>query len=201
MGGSMARSRLINPTNDVINDDGAILWSFVKGEQLEYPVTINFITNASAGYSYEAVVIEADNISQQSEAPVTVKPAGIQTTLPIRVPGLVGTWSSSSAYTQGEVVLYNGKYYELSTGIARINATTPDLDPLWSETTLNKVYIQFPSTLASTWGVPPAVNSPVYGFFELRITEPVNPVFRKTWKPIRGMVEILFSPTDVVADV
>jgi hypothetical protein len=196
----MARSRLINPTNDLINDGGAVLWSFVKGEQLEFPVTINFITNATAGYTYEAVVIEADNIASQDTPPTTAKSGGIQTTLVVRVPPLVGTWASGSAYTQGEVVLYNSKYYELSSGIARVNATTPDIDPLWTETLLNKVHIQFPSTLGSAWGVQASVGYPVYGFFELRITEPNNPVFRKTWKPVRGMVEILFSPTDVVPD-
>jgi hypothetical protein len=117
------------------------------------------------------------------------------------VPELVGTWSSVDAYTQAEVVLYNNKYYELSSGIARVSAITPDLDPMWSETTLNKVYIQFPSSLGSSWGVQSSVGYPVYGFFELRITEPANPIFRKTWKPVRGMVEILFSPTDEVLDV
>jgi len=196
----MARSRLTNPTNDLINDGGAVLWSFVKGEQLEFPVTINFITNATAGYTYEAVVIEADNESEQASRPSNVKPGGIQTTLPVRVPEMVGTWSAVDAYTQAEVVLYNNKYYELSSGIARVSAVTPDLDPLWIETTLNKVYVQFPATLGSAWSVQGTVGFPVYGFFELRITEPVNPVFQKTWKPVRGMVEILFSPTDVVPD-
>lgn len=195
----MARSKLINPTNDLISDDGAVLWSFVKGEQLEFPVTINFITN-STGYTYEAVVVEGDNISGQTTPPTTIKAGGVQTVLTVRVPSLVGTWNAPSAYTQAEVVLYNSKYYELKSGIARVSAITPDLDPLWTETTLNKVYIQFPSTLASTWAVQPIVGLPSYGFFELRVTEPANPVYRKTWKPVRGMVEILFSPTDIVPD-
>lgn len=196
----MARSRLTSPKNDLINDGGAVLWSFVKGEQLEFPVTINFIADATLGYTYEAVVIEADNVLGQISPPTTVKPGGVQTVLPVRVPELVGVWSATAAYTQAEVVSYNNKYYELTSGIARVSAVTPDLDPLWTETALNKVYIQFPSTLGATWGVQPQISVPSYGFFELRITEPANPVFRKTWKPVRGMVEILFSPTDVVPD-
>ena len=195
----MARSKLTNPTNDIVNDGGAVLWSIIKGEQLEFPVTVNFITNISTGYTFEAVVVEANNVVNQTTIPTTIKLGGVQSILTVRVPTLIGTWSASGAYSQSEVVLYNSKYYELLSGIARVSTITPDLDPLWTETTLNKLYIQFPSTLGATWTVQPTVGFPSYGFFELRITEPSNPVYQKTWKPVRGMVEILFSPTDVVA--
>lgn len=194
----MARAKLTKPANDLISDSGAVLWSFIKGEQLEFPITISFIPDAGAGYIYEAVVIEAYNIPGQSAPPTTVKAGGVQNTLVVRVPSMIGVWDAGSAYTQAEVVSYNGKYYELKRGIARTNATTPDLDNLWTETILNKIYVQFPSTLGSTWEVPPSVGCPSYGFFELRVTEPANPVYQKTWKPVRGMVEVLFSPTDTV---
>ena len=197
----MARSKLTNPTNDIITDGGGILWSFVKGEQLEFAITLEFINDAAAGYTYEAVVVEADNLPSQSTQPSNIKIGGIQTTLVVRVPDIVGAWVATSAYTQAEVVFYNNKYYELISGIARINATTPDLDSAWKETSRNKIYVQFPSNLGSTWSVQPVVGYPVYGFFELRVTEPANPVYQKTWKPTRGMVEILFSPTDVVPDL
>ena len=39
----MARSRLTNTSQDLISDGGAVVWSFVKGEQLEFPITLNFI--------------------------------------------------------------------------------------------------------------------------------------------------------------
>lgn len=197
----MARSKLNNPTNDIITDGGSILWSFVKGEQLEFAITLEFINDATAGYTYEAVVVEADNLPSQSTPPSNIKIGGTQTTLVVRVPDIVGAWVATSAYTQAEVVLYNNKYYELISGIARINATTPDLDSAWKETSRSKIYVQFPSNLGSTWSVQPVVGYPVYGFFELRVTEPANPVYQKTWKPTRGMVEILFSPTDVVPDL
>jgi len=35
----MARSRLTDPTLDLVTDAGAVLWSMVKGEQLEFPIT------------------------------------------------------------------------------------------------------------------------------------------------------------------
>ncbi|MFY8212318.1 MAG: hypothetical protein ACOVLB_06620 [Candidatus Nanopelagicus sp.] len=196
----MARSRLINTTDDLVTDSGAVLWSFVKGEQLEFPITMNFVENASAGYTYEGIVVEADNISAQTERPTAVKSNGTQTQLTIRVPTNRGNWDSAQAYNREEIVYYNGKYYKLVSGVARTNTVVPSIDTTWTESAVNVVYLQFPKTLSSTWSVTPLVNSPVYGFFELRVTEPLDSVFRRTWKPVRGMVEILFSPTYSVDD-
>jgi hypothetical protein len=201
----MARSRITDTRQDLINDNGAVLWSIVQGEQLEFPVVLNFIEDASVktsnNYIYEAVVIEAANIEGQIIRPVTVQTNGIQTRLFVRLPVFEGEWGESNAYNKEDVVLFNNKYYKLLQGIGRVDATTPDLDPLWEETLLNRIYIQFPNTLSIDWlSAPPQVNSPVYGFFELRVTEPNDPIFSRTFKPIRGMVEILFSPTAQVAD-
>ena len=198
----MARAKLTNVTEDVSSDSGAVLWSFVKGEQLEYPITLDFLDNAPiGGYTFEAVVIEADNMEDQLDKPLAVKAGGVQTTLTVRKPNLVGDWFPSNAYNYENVVLYEGNYYRLLNGVSRVSATTPDVDPLWEPTVLNKVYVQFPETLADDWSVQPSVVGNVYGFFELAVREPENVILRRRWKPVRGMVEILYSPTDVVPDV
>lgn len=191
----MARSRLLDPTNDIITDSGDILFSFVKGEQLEFPITLNFVEDVTIGYTYEAVVVEGDNSESQLIRPVNVKYNGITTLLNVRVPTNRGTWDAAQAYSREEVVLYNAKYYKLLAGVAVTNSLTPLVSTNWLETTLNKVYLQFPKTLASTWLQQATVSTPVYGFFELRVTEPQDNIFIRTWKPVRGMVEILFSPT------
>lgn len=200
----MARSRLTNTTQDLIADGGAILWSMVKGEQLEFPVILNFVEDASVklqnNYVYEAVVVEANNVALQTDRPTSVRPNGVKTTLFVRLPWYLGLWSAGTAYNKEEVVQYSGKYYKLLAGTAVTSSTPPNVSPVWEETQLNKVYVQFPSSLATNWEVQAAVNSPVYGFFELRVTEPNDAVFTRTFKPVRGMVEILFSPTDVTAD-
>lgn len=200
----MARSRLTEYSKDLVSDSGTILWSLIKGEQLEFPITLNFIEDASVkisnNYIYEAVVVEALNTTTQTDIPTSVRPNGISTSLFVRLPILLGAWNSSNAYNKEEVVLYNNIYYKLSKGVARVSSLTPDTDPLWLVTQLNKIYVQFPNTLANNWNVQPSVDVAVYGFFELRVTEPNDPVFTKTFKPVRGMVEILFSPTDAVAD-
>ena len=201
----MARSRLSDTTLDLVTDAGAILWSMVKGEQLEFPITLNFISDASVkatgNYQYEAVVVEAKNVVGQSDKPTLVQPGGVTTRLFVRLPKYIGVWAGNQAYSKEEVVLYNGTYYKLLVGIARTSATTPDVDALWEVTTLNKIYVQFPSTLATSWAVQPLTDSATYGFFELRVTEPTDAVFTRTFKPVRGMVEILFSPTDETADI
>lgn len=194
----MARSAITNTSSDINTDSGAVLWSFVKGEQLEFPITMNFISDSTSGYQYEAVTVEALNVANQTERPTEIKPSGVQTVLVTRVPINRGTWQSTQAYNQEEVVLYSGLYYKLGSGVARVSATLPDVDPYWIETALNKVYVQFPSTLGSTWVVQPTSVSATYGFFEIRVTETSNSIFARTWKPIRGMVEVLFSPTDIV---
>jgi hypothetical protein len=200
----MARSRLTDTSLDLVTDAGAVLWSMILGEQLEFPITLNFIADASVkasnNYNYEAVVVEAKNISGQTDKPTLVQPGGVTTRLFVRLPVFLGTWSATQAYNKEEVVLYNGIYYKLAKGLARVSAVTPDVDSTWTVTVLNKIYVQFPSTLGATWSVKPLADSASYGFFELRVTEPTDAVFTRTFKPVRGMVELLFSPTDDTTD-
>lgn len=192
----MARSQIQKTTDDLVSDSGAVLFSFVQGEQLEYPVSLNFLLT-SAGYEYEAVVVESLNIEGQTEPPTSIRPAGIQTSLVVRVPTHRGNWDAPQAYNAGESTLYNGVIYRLKIGAARISAITPDIDPMWEVSSLSVVFVQFPSTLGATWQIQPGVTYNSYGFFELRVTEPSG-TFRKTWKPVRGMVELQFSPTHLV---
>ncbi len=203
----MARSRLTDTNLDLITDAGAILWSMVYGEQLEFPITLNFIVDASvkpstaANYNYEAVVIEAKNVSGQTDKPTVIQPGGVTTRLFVRLPKYLGNWDPLQAYNKEEVVLYNGLYYKLLSGVGLTNSLTPNKNTNWGVTVLNKVYVQFPSTLGSTWTTKPLADSASYGFFELRVTEPVDPIFTRTFKPVRGMIELLFSPTDDTTDV
>lgn len=206
----MARSRILNPdTNDIISDAGSVLFSLVKGEQLEFPVTLNFVEDATNNYGFEAVVVEAANttahtgklVGEEYDRPTAIEPSGVQNTLVVRVPINRGNWQDVQAYNREDVVKYNNLYYKLLDGAARVSSITPDEDPVWAETLLNKIYVQFPSTLANDYAVQPTVKSPIYGFFELRVTEPTDSIYSRTWKPIRGMVEFLFSPTDIVPDV
>jgi hypothetical protein len=198
----MARSRITDTDRkDLISDAGSVLFSLVQGEQLEFPVTLNFVADATDNYAYEAVLVEAENVSRQTTKPKTSLTGGVQDTIVVRVPTNRGTWQNVQAYNREEIVKYNNLYYKLLEGAGRINATTPDQDSAWEVTLLNKIYLQFPKTLSIDYTVQPTVDSPSYGFFELRVTEPLDSIYSRTWKPIRGMVEFLFSPTQIVPDV
>lgn len=192
----MARSKILNPTVDLQTDSGGVLWSLVQGEQQEFMINLTFLTNAY-GYTYEAVVMEALNLVD-GEIPKLPKVGGINTTLTVRVPIEKGLWNPLTAYDREDVVSYSGLYYKLSSGTARVNASPPDSDSTWVLYVPNKVYIQFPSTLSSTWSPLPSAEFPAYGFFELAVTEPSGGVYQRTWKPMRGLVEILYSPTFLV---
>ena len=203
----MARSKIGVITTDLQSDSGSVLWSLVQGEALEFPVTLSFITNAY-GYIYEAVIIEGLNISGNDEAPSVARPGGAAIPpLVVRVPLERGTWAGATAYTREDVVLYSGTYYKLSNTSAstRTSGTIPPSDPVingvgWAVYVPNKVNIQFPELLTVTpaWTVQPTATAGVYGFFELRVTEPAGGIFTRTWKPMRGLVKILYSPTALV---
>jgi hypothetical protein len=196
----MARATITSTSNDAITDGGSVLWSLVQGEQLEFPVVLDFLKIASVDYVYEAVVIEADNQTGDGVVPSTAKPGGKTATLTVRVATDRGTWSAGNSYNTDDMVLYNGIYYKLSYGVARVSATLPSSDSTWEVYLPNTVFIQVPSTLSTSpaWAVQPTVEDPIYGFFELSVQEPVTVSFRKTWKPLRGLIQFNYSPTYLV---
>lgn len=199
----MARSKLTNPTDDLMSDSGAVLWSFVLGEQLEFPVNLDFIQSPTTSYGYEAVVVEADNQPEQTDKPTGIKVSGVQTRLNVRVPIYRGNWDAAQAYNTEDVISFLGTYYKKvrEATEAVIDATLPNISPKWVEIVHNRIYLQFPKNLGTNFSQLPTVSSPTYGFFELRVTEPASFGFPRTWKPVRGMVELQFSPTHVVPDL
>lgn len=193
----MARASLVKPTIDLVSDDGTVLWSIVRGEQLEQIVNVNFLTN-TYGYEYEAVVVEGNNVVGATEPPDSIAVGAKVASLNVRVPIEKPEWNGSTAYDREDIVPYLGKYYRKLVGNGVIENISPDTSPNWAETKPNLVYIQIPSTLGSDWALQPAANSSTYGFFELRVTEPAGSVFRKTWKPVRGVIKLDFSPTELI---
>jgi hypothetical protein len=192
----MARSYLTDPPESLNNDSGAILWSFIRGEQQEFPVVVNFLEDCTEGngYIFEAVVLEALNVEEQADPPTSVQPSGDKTNIEIRQLVDAGVWDEASAYNGGELVSYGTTTYMLERGVARTSAILPPDDPEWIETARNTLFLRFHSTLGDDWALEPAVGWSVYGFFELSVKEPITYSFQRCWKPVRGMVQLLFSP-------
>lgn len=195
----MARTNITSTTIDLQEDNGNVLWSFIQGEQLEFPITLDFLLDTD-GYTFEAVIVEALNVTNQTTVPHFVKAGGVQTVLAVRVPVARGAWDGAVAYNREDYVPYNNLFYKLKSGAGRINAVAPPSDSTWEVYIPNKVNIQFPSniSISPAWTIQPTAAFNVYGFFELRVTEPTGGVYQKTWKPMRGAVELLFSPTELV---
>jgi len=200
----MARSSLAGNTTDLVDDSGAVLFSLVRGEQFEYPIILDFLERADVeGYEYEAVVIEGVN-DGFGQAPTNILTGGVQVTLGTRTAAYKGEWDAGIPTSFEEYVLEDTTYYKRRRGIGVYSSTMPSLDPEnWVEFDPSTLYIQIPKELSISpaWSLNPEVGIPVYGFFELRVTEPISSTFRHTWKPIRGLVQILFSPTEIVPDL
>jgi len=192
----MARDRITRSTQDLTSDPGSVLLSVVMGEQFEFAVTLDMVTVASNAYTYEAALVEAANDGKGTK-PTAVEPGGVGQALSVRLCVYLGSWSAATAYDATNVVAYGGREYRLLSGVDRVDATPPDEDPLWVIHDKRTLYVQFPSTLGTTYARQPTADKPVYAFFELRVTETGNPVFDTTWKPVRGLVEFLFSPTHI----
>lgn len=77
----MSRSKITSASKDLITDDGAVLVSIIKGEQIHLELTLNWLTNLN-GYTIEVKVQEAAN-DGSGRIPTSVQPNGVVTNLPI----------------------------------------------------------------------------------------------------------------------
>ena len=59
----------------------------------------------------------------------------------------------------------------------------------------NTFKIVIPTGLHTAWSVDPTPNSPVYGFVGIEIKDAGAGDTQQIWKPFRGLVEILYSPS------
>lgn len=79
----MARSNIRNKKLDVITDDGAVLYSVAKGEQIHLTFTLGWLTDLT-GYTVTAKVVEANNLSGDLDtAPMQEDGTAEVTTLPV----------------------------------------------------------------------------------------------------------------------
>ena len=79
----MPRSSIRNKDIDAITDDGAVLFSIAKGEQIHLTFTMEWITDLT-GYTFTAKVVESANVAGDLITPPTQEESGgIITTLPI----------------------------------------------------------------------------------------------------------------------
>ena len=144
----MPRSTITSSAQDLVTDDGSLLISVVKGEQLRFKITLGWLTDLT-GYTILCKAVEGLNDGEGTK-PALIQPSGVITSLPIIDSVITDNWF--------EVVI--------------------------------------PQTLANTWTVQPTPDKPSYAFFDLEVADAGSGNAQIVRKPVQGLVEVLFSPTE-----
>ena len=77
----MSRSKITSSSKDLIVDDGSVLVSIIKGEQIQLNLTLSWLTNIS-DYIIFSKVVEAEN-DGSGTIPTSIRSNGVVTELPI----------------------------------------------------------------------------------------------------------------------
>ena len=73
--------------------------------------------------------------------------------------------------------------------------TLPIID---SDVTDNTFKIVIPEDLIALWATQPTPEVPTYGWIGLEVADSASGNSQQIWKPMRGLVEVLFSPSEEV---
>jgi len=73
--------------------------------------------------------------------------------------------------------------------------TLPIID---SDVTDNTFKIVIPEDLIALWTTQPTPEKPSYGWIGLEVADMASGNSQQIWKPMRGLVEVLFSPSEEV---
>lgn len=170
----MARSRISQQGVQLTNDNGAVLFSVVDGEMTRYQISPRWITNLN-GYTIDAKIVEGANTN--GALPTGVAASPVTSNLKIR-------------YQTGTDADGNPTYNDLTgtNGDSPVVVTTTE--------TLTSFEVIVPSDLIDAYSTQPAPNLPVYGFFGLEIADTGTGAEQQIWKPMRGLVEVLYSATE-----
>ena len=63
-------------------------------------------------------------------------------------------------------------------------------------TTDNAIEIVIPEGLISAWATTPEPDQPIYGYIELEVADAGVGINQQIWKPLRGLVQVRYSPTE-----
>ena len=204
----MARSRIRQTSVEANTDNGSILFSFAIGEQQLMDVTLDFL-NTLDNITLEAVMLEGANAGGR-------RPRG----RPADGNGQTRKLQIVVNYTDTEV-LPDGSTDTPRTGTGQIlidsdvmidPATSGPVFPAFDDddseslrrtagftrSFTNSIRIVFPEAMGTDWDTQPQPDQPVYAFFGLKVAEQDNAgIPGQIWKPLRGLVELVYSPTDI----
>jgi hypothetical protein len=76
------------------------------------------------------------------------------------------------------------------------NAIVRELVIIDNSASDNTFGLVIPEDLISNWQTTPEVDLPIYGFIGLEVRDSAVGVYQQVWKPMRGVVQIMYSPTE-----
>jgi hypothetical protein len=85
--------------------------------------------------------------------------------------------------------------YPLSVKSGGVVTTLTTID---DDTSDNKFDIVIPETLINSWTTQPTPNSPTYGWIGVEVQDSGINQYKQIWKPFRGLVEVVYSPSEEV---
>jgi len=65
-----------------------------------------------------------------------------------------------------------------------------------SDTTDNTFKIVIPENLIDNWVTQPAPEKPTYGWIGMEVRDSGSGENQQIWKPMRGLIEVLYSPSE-----
>jgi len=80
----------------------------------------------------------------------------------------------------------------------QLNGEVTTLTILDSDPTDNTFKIVIPENLVDNWVTQPAPTRPAYGWIGLEVRDSGSGSLQQVWKPMRGLVEVLYSPSEAV---
>jgi hypothetical protein len=85
--------------------------------------------------------------------------------------------------------------YPLLTKVGGQVTTLPIIDSVLTD---NSFKIVVPETLIDNWTTQPAPEKPTYGWIGVEVRDTGAGDSQLVWKPFRGLVEVLYSPSEEV---
>lgn len=80
---------------------------------------------------------------------------------------------------------------------ATSSPTVTTLTVIDSTVSDNKFELVLPKDLGQNWDTSPVPDKPVYGFIDVEVADTGSGINQQIWKPLRGVVEIRYSPTEI----
>ena len=89
----------------------------------------------------------------------------------------------------------DGDGYPVDLQAGGVITTLPILD---ADVTDNTFKIVIPEDLIDSWTTQPSPTSPAYGWVGLEVRDTGTGDSQQVWKPFRGLVEVVYSPSEEV---